>query len=164
MPQPSFLISSITEDTDLVFSWKGVLDHINVSIRGAHQQHSAPWLSLSRSWSDYILPLTIYKFSFGIVNGQSQGLQDFISSLVDKVEEESTLSLAYRAAESVYLAKNTDQDMSKPMQAYNNAVSAITKELEDSEKSDDTILAVWLLGVYEVCCKLIQNMNYSVSC
>ncbi|QKX63045.1 uncharacterized protein TRUGW13939_10213 [Talaromyces rugulosus] len=157
MPQSSFIISSITEDIDLVFSWKEVLDHVNVSIRTAQR------LYLSRSWSDYILPLTIYKFSFGIANGQLQGLPDFISSLVDRVEEGSALSLAYRAAGSAYLAKNLDQDMSKAIHDYNNALSVIQNELEDSEKTDGTVLAVWLLVVYELMLSTRNDTPHSVA-
>jgi hypothetical protein len=108
--------------------------------------------------------LTIYKFSFGIANGQLQGVPDFISSLVDRVGEGSALSLAYRATGSAYLAKNSDQDMSKAIHDYNNALSAIQNELEDSEKTDGTVLAVWLLSVYEVCCGLVQNTKDSTAC
>lgn len=100
----------------------------------------------------------MYRFLLAMVNGQSKTPDDFLSSLIIRAEEGSPLFLAYNAVECAYGTKKTKQYhcIPEPAQAYSIALSSICCALQDRErhKSDSTLLAAWLLGLYEVCSEM----------
>ncbi|KAH8695532.1 hypothetical protein BGW36DRAFT_361226 [Talaromyces proteolyticus] len=157
LPEASCVVASIVDDADITRSWREFCNYLNTSIQATQAQrpYSSPWSSLSDSWNDYLLPLTIYRFSFGMINGQSQTLPEFISSSLDKVDSNSALYLAYKAIGCAYHAKRLGNEIasaSRPVNAHYEALSVVRSLLADPEncKDDSTVLAVWFLGLFEV--------------
>ncbi|RFU34116.1 hypothetical protein B7463_g2194, partial [Scytalidium lignicola] len=105
---------------------------------------------LTESWNDHCVPLVINKFSFD--TGKS--VYNAIPHVASKAEEGSPLYLACNAVGCAYIANSTQYPSHLPDQskAYRTALNAVYSALSDPQrcKSDNTILGVWLLALYEL--------------
>lgn len=154
------VLAGLTPDADFALTREEIMEQVDASLQAA-EQASPTRQSLLGSCNDHLIPLIMYRFSFGTVNGQVQSLFDFLRPLMTRAEEGSPLFLACHAVGSAYLANKAGQSnpVSDPVKAYIPALSAINRALHDPEdyKTDSTLLGVWLLGFYEVWDKIYSD-------
>jgi hypothetical protein len=143
---PSALVESrgvacITSDADLVEP----TDQFLLSSE-RHPLHRP----LTESWNNHFMPLVINKFSFDM----GKSVYNAIPCVISKAEEGSALYLACSAVGRAYIANTTwsPNVKSDRAKAYGTALAAVNSALRDPEqrKSDNTLLGVWLLSLYEV--------------
>jgi len=105
---------------------------------------------LTESWSNHCLPLVIKKVSCDMC----MSIFCTIPRVITKAEEGSALLQACNAVGYAYVAHMawSPRAISDQSRAYGTALAAVNSALRDPRrcKSDDTLLGVWLLGLYEV--------------
>lgn len=116
------------------------------------EQHSSIPYSLAESWNNHVMPFLMNKFrpSFQMARSTYSTVLDSLS----KAEKGSALYQACIAVGSAYMVNiirspKTTVDRAK---AYGNALTVIYSAIMDPQqcRTDGTLLAVWLLGLYEV--------------
>lgn len=106
--------------------------------------------SITESWDNHYMPLVMNKFLFDVV----KSVYNAIPAVVSKADEDSALYQACHAVGRAYMANTTltSRAVSKRSKAYATALGAIHSAIQDPEQrtSDNTLLGVWLLSLYEV--------------
>lgn len=128
----------ISEQTDEVRLWSG--------------QTSPLIYPLAESWNTHFMPFVINKFKLAFE--MSKSIFNAIPDVLSKAEEKSALYQACNAVARAYMATitRTSKATSDRAKAYGSALMATRSAIQDPQrcKSDNTLLAVWLLGLYEV--------------
>lgn len=98
------------------------------------------------------MPFVINKFKLAFE--MSKSIFNAIPDVLSKAEEKSALYQACNAVARAYMATitRTSKATSDRAKAYGFALMATRSAIQDPQrcKSDNTLLAVWLLGLYEV--------------
>lgn len=98
------------------------------------------------------MPFVINKFKLAFE--MSKETFNAIPDVLSKAEEKSALYQACNAVARAYMASitRTSKATSDRAKAYGSALMATRSAIQDPQrcKSDNTLLAVWLLGLYEV--------------
>lgn len=98
------------------------------------------------------MPFVLNKFKLAFE--MSKSIFNVIPGILSKAEEKSALYQASNAVARAYMATitRTSKATSDRTKAYGSALMATRSAIQDPErcKSDNTLLAVWLLGLYEV--------------
>ncbi|KAJ5150527.1 uncharacterized protein N7500_010716 [Penicillium coprophilum] len=108
--------------------------------------------SLAESWNTHFIPFVIdnFRLSFQMAKSIYSTFHDVLS----KAEEKSALYQACNAVARAYMANisRTSKARSDRAKAYGFALMAIRSAIQDPYqcKSDNTLLAIWLLGLYEL--------------
>ncbi|KAJ6184745.1 hypothetical protein N7519_006046 [Penicillium mononematosum] len=105
---------------------------------------------LAESWNDHCLPLVMNKFLFDM----AKSVYNAIPCVISKAHERSALYLVCNAVGFAYMAnahRSLDTAINRS-RAYGAALAAIHSAVRGPQqcKSDDTLLGVWLLSLYEV--------------
>ncbi|KAJ5694052.1 hypothetical protein N7536_004464 [Penicillium majusculum] len=128
----------ISEQTDEVRLWSG--------------QTSPLIYPLAESWNTHFMPFVINKFKLAFE--MSKSIFNAIPDVLSKAEEKSALYQACNAVARAYMATitRTSKATSDRAKAYGSALMATRSAIQDPQrcKSDNTLLAVWLLGLYEL--------------
>ncbi|OQE36005.1 hypothetical protein PENCOP_c012G01959 [Penicillium coprophilum] len=107
---------------------------------------------LAESWNTHFIPFVIdnFRLSFQMAKSIYSTSHDVLS----KAEEKSALYQACNAVARAYMANitRTSKAKSDRAKAYGFALMAIRSAIQDPYqcKSDNTLLAIWLLGLYEL--------------
>jgi hypothetical protein len=84
----------------------------------------------------------------------AKSIYDTVPDVLSKAEERSALYQACNAVACAYMASisRTPKATSDRAKSYGFAIVAIRSAIQDPQrcKSDNTLLAIWLLGLYEV--------------
>jgi hypothetical protein len=115
----------------------------------------SPSRQVVESWDVHIIPLIVSQFSFPRPGGgRLYGSLECFPHLLQRAETDSVLYLACHAVGYAYLANKSQTPGTKlsHQSRYGKALYALRLALLDPElqKQDSTLLAVWLLGFYEV--------------
>ncbi|KAH8702217.1 hypothetical protein BGW36DRAFT_372407 [Talaromyces proteolyticus] len=115
-------------------------------------QHSSAFLcSLTESWDIHILPF----FMECVQSAQdlSRDIYGIMPRVIAQAKSSSALYHACNAVASIFLARKVQfpNTVSNHVRAYDTAISTLRTALQDPQevKSDDTLLAIWLLSMYE---------------
>ncbi|EED21837.1 conserved hypothetical protein [Talaromyces stipitatus ATCC 10500] len=107
--------------------------------------------SLTETWNNHFIPLALT----GMRSSTDMPLTiiNTISHLISQEKRESALYGAFNALACVFLGQ-TDRSknaLALRIKSYRNALTAINSTLRDPQKckSNSTLLAIWVLGVYE---------------
>ncbi|KAJ5970804.1 uncharacterized protein N7479_000722 [Penicillium vulpinum] len=107
---------------------------------------------LAESWNAHFMPFLINKFRLSFEMAKS--IYNTVPDVISKAEEESALYKACNAVACAYMATitRTLKATSDRAKAYGIALTAIRSAIQDPErcKSDNTLLAIWMLGLYEL--------------
>jgi hypothetical protein len=100
------------------------------------------------------MPVVLHQFSVPIDGHRFYGFLDFLPSLCRETRNYSCLSLAIDALAKLYIT-NVSQvppDRAEHALIYGRALKATNAALRDplERAKDDTFIAVWMLGIYEV--------------
>jgi hypothetical protein len=105
-------------------------------------------------WDTYSMPVVLHQFSVPIDGYRFYGFLDFLPSLCRETRKNSCLSLATDALAKVYITNLSQVPLNRAEHAliYGRALKATNAALQDPLESvkDDTFIAVWILGIYEV--------------
>ncbi|KAJ6147670.1 hypothetical protein N7497_009652 [Penicillium chrysogenum] len=105
---------------------------------------------LAESWNDHCLPLVMNKFLFDM----AKSVYNAIPCVISKAHERSAHYLVCNAVGFAYMA-NANRSLDTAInrsRAYGTALAAVRSAVRGPQqcKSDDTLLGVWLLSLYEV--------------
>ncbi|KAJ5445006.1 hypothetical protein N7491_001088 [Penicillium cf. griseofulvum] len=107
---------------------------------------------LAESWNIHFIPFVINKFRLSFQMAKS--IYDTVPDVLSKAEEESALYQACNAVACAYMANitRTSKATSDRAKTYGIALMAIRSTIQNPQqcKSDNTLLAIWLLGLYEL--------------
>jgi hypothetical protein len=112
--------------------------------------------SLVESYDMHVMPLILNKFSFPSPGGRRiHGSLEFIPTLLGQADNASVLYLACHAVSYAHLSNISRPDggiVASHLSSYGKSLHALKLALcdRDLQKHDATLLAVWLLGLYEV--------------
>lgn len=102
----------------------------------------------------YLVPLVMNKFSCDIGRGADNSIFNTIPHVISKAEEGSALYGVCNAIGCALIANTTRYPEATRDQArtYGTALAAVNLDIQDPQryKSDNTLLGVWLLSLYEV--------------
>ncbi|KAK2767529.1 hypothetical protein FQN54_003686 [Arachnomyces sp. PD_36] len=117
---------------------------------------------LAESWDDHCLPFVMNKSFFDM----GKTVYNAIPFVITKARERSALSLVCNAVGSAYMAnaiRSVDSATNR-LRAYTTALVAINSAIRDPQqyKSDDTLLGVWLLSLYELLLGAQESTNSDV--
>jgi hypothetical protein len=105
-------------------------------------------------WSTHSVRLLLNLYSVPLDGSRFYGYLDFLPDLYRETSEESCLSLTTNAFTRAYIANqaHTSAGTDKLAELYWKALRSTNAALRDPSKcvQDDTIMAVWLLGIHEV--------------
>ncbi|KAJ9486494.1 hypothetical protein VN97_g6839 [Penicillium thymicola] len=118
-----------------------------------HSGQNSPLIyPLAESWNTHFMPFVINKFKLAFE--MSKSIFNTIPEVLSKAEEKSALYQACNAVARAYMATitRTSKATSDRAIAYGSALMATRSAIQDPQrcKSDNTLLAVWLLGLYEL--------------
>ncbi|KAJ5208137.1 hypothetical protein N7449_002516 [Penicillium cf. viridicatum] len=126
--------------------------HISDQVRLLSGQTSPLIYPLAESWNTHFMPFVINKFKLAFE--MSKDIFNAIPDVLSKAEEKSALYQACNAVARAYMASitRTSKATSDRAKAYGSALMATRSAIQDPQrcKSDNTLLAVWLLGLYEL--------------
>ena len=109
---------------------------------------------LPASRDEHALPLLLSMFSAEVSTLRSYSFMYFLPNLLQKSGNESALRLASKAVAYAYLAnkENTIESGHTRAKTYIEALKVInsTLQAEPTSPSDELMVSVWLLGIYEV--------------
>jgi hypothetical protein len=109
--------------------------------------------------------LVLNLFSVAVPGSKSYGLFHFLPSLYREATPNSCLCLATTAVARAYednLAAESSVRCNKATNAYVKALSATNVAIRDAAEcgKDSTIMAIWLLGVHQVCAEAICHIPH----
>lgn len=100
------------------------------------------------------MPLVMNKFSSDTINGNCHTIYTAIPHILSSTKVGSALYKVCDAVGRVYLTNTTNSPLAKSRQAcaYGKAIAAVKAELQQPQqsKSDETLVSVFLLCIYEV--------------
>ncbi|GAB1202358.1 hypothetical protein APSETT445_000970 [Aspergillus pseudonomiae] len=109
----------------------------------------------TEQWEDHAKPLVISQFTILTLQGaRVYGSFDFLPQLFERADAKSTLHKVCNAVASACFANRSEPDSAgfshkklyvKALQSLSNDISHVEKQ-----KQDQTLVAVWLLCLYEV--------------
>jgi hypothetical protein len=104
---------------------------------------------------NYSIPLILCQLSAPLGGGRLYGILHFLPDLYQHAYEDSCLTLATNAVARAYLTNQvqSEADTRGQVQVYGKALRSTNLALQDSYESiqDATLMAIWLLGIHEVC-------------
>ncbi|KAJ5373600.1 hypothetical protein N7517_005606 [Penicillium concentricum] len=107
---------------------------------------------LAESWNTHFMPFVISNFRLSFKMAKS--IYNTFPDVLSKAEEKSALYQACNAVAYAYVANitRTSKATSDRAKAYGFALMALRSAVQDSQlyKNDNTLLAIWLLGLYEL--------------
>ncbi|KAJ5810885.1 hypothetical protein N7447_010401, partial [Penicillium robsamsonii] len=107
---------------------------------------------LAESWNTHFMPFVINKFSLSLK--MAKPIYNTVPDVLSKAEEKSALYQACNAVAYAYMDNIawTSKAISDRAKAYGCALMAMRSAIQDPQlcKSDNTLLAIWLLGLYEL--------------
>ncbi|RFU26972.1 hypothetical protein B7463_g9357, partial [Scytalidium lignicola] len=114
--------------------------------------------SLVASWDDQFMPLVMQRFSFNLVD-----CLYVIPRIASKAEKGSVLYQACNAIGCAYRANMYPcfKTVSDRVKTYRAALAVVKSTLRDSNqyKSDNTLLGIWLLGLYELLVNIREDVD-----
>lgn len=115
-------------------------------------QNNAPNYSLTESWETHFFPFFLYNVEPGQV--LAEDVYDIIPQLFRHTRPSSAFYQACNAVARKFLARrlHSSKALADDLEAHSKIINVIQSAIRNSQKvkSDDTLLAIWLLGVYEV--------------
>jgi hypothetical protein len=150
------VLAGITANAGPMYRWADIFDRTDDFLPLAEPQSPPLRYPLAESWNDHIMPMIMDKFSFETENGEIQCVFKPIPHVLAKTKDGSLLYLACNAVCHAYMAKATSKTgvLSNAARSDGTALVAVNQAIRDPRqcKSDDTLMAVWLLSLYEVGC------------
>ncbi|KAH8695261.1 hypothetical protein BGW36DRAFT_382397 [Talaromyces proteolyticus] len=116
---------------------------------------------ISPSWDTHYIPF----FMHSIKSAYQLGRGNFavIPRILSRASSSSAVLHACNAVACAYMAHKicSPITLSRRTKTYGTAIAAVSSALHDSRqyKSDETLLAIWLLGIYELLLSLKDNVN-----
>ena len=96
----------------------------------------------------------LHQFSASVDGNQFYGYFDFLPDLYRESSDNSCLCLATNVLAKAYITNlsHTERDRKELLQLYGRALMSANAAIEDQfeRTKDSTIIAVWLLAIYEV--------------
>ena len=111
-------------------------------------------LQIAEHWNTYCIPIVLHQFSASVDGNRTFGYFDFLPDLYRESSDSSCLYSATNAIAEAYITNlsHAIRDKKELMQTHGRALRSMNAALEDplERAKDSTIIAVWLLGIYEV--------------
>ena len=109
---------------------------------------------ITEQWNTHYMPIFLHQFSTPGNGDRCYGFLDFLPALYHETNEASCLFSATNAVAMAYMTNIYRKGAwSRTHQViYGQALTATKEAVEDPllRVRDDTIIAIWLLGIYEV--------------
>ncbi|KAJ5501987.1 hypothetical protein N7463_004861 [Penicillium fimorum] len=106
----------------------------------------------AESWNTHFMPFVINKLSLSFK--MAKPIYNTFPDVLSRAEEKSALYQACNAVAYAYMdnTARTSKATLERAKAYGFALLAMRSAIQDSQrcKSDNTLLAIWLLGLYEL--------------
>jgi hypothetical protein len=154
---PHDLSASLLRHTDGLIVSKGVTVTLNSSVPK----------SLSESWETFALPLVLSQFASSAGNALLWSQLDFYPDIIYKTCQESPLITTCKTVALAYFHNRGGFPVSQHMKLsrlYGQACKDVSTALQKKEwaASDDGMLSVWMLSIYEVC-QLRLSVRFSTN-
>ncbi|KAL2829505.1 hypothetical protein BDW59DRAFT_142169 [Aspergillus cavernicola] len=154
-PSPSSQSSQSSAWDDEVIVPDTHLTHLSKPINRfpLRSERNTPLLyPLSESWNNHFMPLVLNKFR--LTCEMAKDIYNTVPHMFSKAEDGSALYEACNAVARAYMVPiiRNPKAISDGAKAYGSALTAIRSAIMDPQrcKTDNTLFAVWMLGLYEL--------------